>query len=76
MSRRKGVRPPEERRKREPVSENLLGEPCKHTFVRYRGYMMCSQPICAALQTMDGYFLTKEQMRTLIQQLRREGLDL
>jgi hypothetical protein len=38
--------------------------------------MMCSQPLCAAIQTRDGYELTKEERRTLIRQLRSEGLDL
>jgi hypothetical protein len=77
MARHKKVpKAPEPRVKREPVSNNLLGMPCEHTFQRYRGYMMCSQPLCAALQTLDGYALTKEQMRALIQQLRSEGLDI
>jgi hypothetical protein len=67
---------PEPRRKRAPVSENLLGEPCLHTFARYRGFMMCSQPLCAALQTMRGEELTKDERTSLIKQLRSEGLDL
>jgi len=74
--RRKTPPPPRERRKAPEISNNLVGEPCTHTYERYRGYRMCSQPLCAQLSTMDGYLLTKKQWVALIQQLRSEGLDL
>jgi hypothetical protein len=65
-----------ERLRRAPVSPNLVGEPCSHTFVPYRGFMMCSQPLCAALCNRDGTWLSGEEMHALIAQLRREGLDV
>ena len=78
MPRRKREPKREKRRKAPTTGENLLGEPCTHVFdreKRWRGYLMCQQPMCAALCNFDGTALTNAQRKALAQQMRKEQGD-
>lgn len=77
MRRKKPAKAPEPKRKAAAEGEDLTGAPCVHDYSRrYRGFMMCSNPVCGAICNMDGSALDKVQWRALIKQLRSEGLDL
>lgn len=69
--------PPLKRKHRwAPVSGlNLVGDRCVHTYAPYKGLLMCSRPLCAALCNPDGSVLTQRQATRLLYLLRMEIPD-